>query len=183
MAENTNKLELPLADVPFDEMIASMGTGIAEAQRRLDEISFEITKMMSGTDPKHRIKLGDRPDAPSYSLLDLGFTPTFYQFVDTTLEIKVAFSMKSETSSTAGSSQQKTVTTKSTPVDATYANRFQYPVEGSSVLRTKLVTVPPPGLLEGRVRELVQAERQAQSGQGAQSGQAGQPAASTQQRA
>ena len=159
MAGETNKLALPLADVPFDEMIASMGTGIAEAQRRLDELSFEITKMMSGTDPKHRIKLGEAANAPTYSLLDLGFTPTFYQFVDTTLEVKLAFSMKSETSSTAGSSQQKTVTTKSTPVDATYANRFQYPVEGSSVLRTKLVTVPPPGLLEGRVRELRQSAR------------------------
>ena len=130
MAETTNKLELPLADVPFDEMIASMGTGIAEAQRRLDEISFEITKMMSGTDPKHRIKLGAGDNAPTYSLLDLGFTPTFYQFVDTTLEIKVAFSMNSATTSTTGKDQQKTVTTKSTPVDATYANRFQYPVEG-----------------------------------------------------
>jgi hypothetical protein len=169
MAGNTNKLELPLNDVAFDEMISSMGTGIAEAQRRLDEISFEITKMMSGTDPKHRIKLGVGENAPTYSLLDLGFTPTFYQFVDTTLEIKVAFSMKSETASTAGAGQQKAVTTRSTPVDATYANRFQYPVEGSSVLRTKLVTVPPPGVLEGRVRELVQA------GQSEQSGQAGQP--------
>ena len=79
--------------------------------------------------------------------------------------------MKSETSSTAGTSQQKTVATKSTPVGATYASRFQYPVEGSSVLRTKLVTVPPPGLLEGRVRELVQAELR---GQGAQTGQSGQ---------
>ena len=168
MAETTNKLELPLADVPFDEMIAALGTGIAEAQRRLDAISFEITKMMSGTDPKHRIKLGTGDNAPTYSLLDLGFTPTFYQFVDTTLEIKVAFSMKSETTSTTGASQQKTVTTRSTPVDATYANRFQYPVEGSSVLRTKLVTVPPPGVLEGRVRELVQAARAGeQGGQGA----------------
>ena len=61
------------------------GTGIAEAQRRLDEISFGITKMMSGTDPKHRIKLGERADAPSYSLLDLGFAD-LYQFVDTTLD-------------------------------------------------------------------------------------------------
>lgn len=154
-----NKMTLPLNAVPFDEMIASMGTGIAEAQRKLDEISFEITKMMSGTDPKYRIKLADRPNANSYSLLELGFTPTFYQFVDTVLEIKVAFSMSSE----QGDGADKTVKAKSTPVDATYANRFQYPVEGSSVLRTKLVTVPPPGLLEGRVRELVQAEQAQQT--------------------
>jgi hypothetical protein len=78
------------------------------------------------------------------------------------LEIKVAFSMSSETAN--GTGEQATFRTKSTPVDATYANRFQYPVEGSSVLRTKLVTVPPPGLLEGRVRELVQAEQRQSPG-------------------
>lgn len=150
-----NKMAIPLNTMPFDEMIASMGTGIAEAQRKLDEISFEITKMMSGSDPKYRLKLTDQAEARSYSLLELGFTPTFYQFVDTVLEIKVALSMSSETSTGTSESFK----TKSTPVDATYANRFQYPVEGSSVLRTKLVTVPPPGLLESRVRELVENEQ------------------------
>jgi hypothetical protein len=151
------KMTLPLNAMPFDEMIASMGTGIAEAQRKLDEISFEITKMMSGTEAKYRIRLSDSADARSYSLLELGFAPTFYQFVDTVLEVKVAFSMSSETSNTG--SERGKYQAKSTPVDAAYSNRFQYPVEGSSVMRTKLVTVPPPGLLEGRVRELVEAEQ------------------------
>ena len=151
------KMTLPLNAMPFDEMIASMGTGIAEAQRKLDEISFEITKMMSGTEAKYRIRLSDSADARTYSLLELGFAPTFYQFVDTVLEVKVAFSMSSETSNTG--SERGKYQAKSTPVDATYSNRFQYPVEGSSVMRTKLVTVPPPGLLEGRVRELVEAEQ------------------------
>jgi hypothetical protein len=151
------KMTLPLNAMPFDEMIASMGTGIAEAQRKLDEISFEITKMMSGTEAKYRIRLSDGADARTYSLLELGFAPTFYQFVDTVLEVKVAFSMSSETSN-SGSDRGK-YQAKSTPVDATYSNRYQYPVEGSSVMRTKLVTVPPPGLLEGRVRELVESEQ------------------------
>ena len=157
MAVPDEKLTLPLNAMPFDEMITSMGTGIAEAQRKLDEISFEITKMMSGTDPKYRIRLSGSADARTYSLLELGFAPTFYQFVDTVLEVKVAFSMSSETSN--GGGEPGRYKAKSTPVDATYSNRFQYPVEGSSVMRTKLVTVPPPGLLEGRVRELVEAEQ------------------------
>ena len=157
MPNNNNKMTIPLNAVPFDEMIASMGTGIAEAQRKLDEISFEITKMMSGTDQKYRIRLADRPNARSYSLLELGFTPTFYQFVDTVLEIKVAFSMSSESS--PGGNEKTTYKAKGTTVDAAYSNKFQYPVEGSSVLRTKLVTVPPPGLLDARVREFVEIER------------------------
>lgn len=157
MAVPDEKMTLPLNAMPFDEMIASMGTGIAEAQRKLDEISFEITKMMSGTEAKYRIRLSDSADARTYSLLELGFAPTFYQFVDTVLEVKVAFSMSSETSNSG--SERGTYQAKSTPVDATYSNRYQYPVEGSSVMRTKLVTVPPPGLLEGRVRELVESEQ------------------------
>ena len=101
------KMTLPLNAMPFDEMIASMGTGIAEAQRKLDEISFEITKMMSGTEAKYRIRLSDSADARTYSLLELGFAPTFYQFVDTVLEVKVAFSMSSETSN-SGSDREST---------------------------------------------------------------------------
>src|SRR3954449_13447061 len=112
-------MTLPLNAMPFDEMIASMGTGIAEAQRKLDEISFEITKMMSGTEAKYRIRLSDSADARTYSLLELGFAPTFYQFVDTVLEVKVAFSMSSETSN-SGSEREK-YQAKSTPVDATYS--------------------------------------------------------------
>lgn len=149
MVDDNNKMTTPLNAVPFDEMIAAVGTGIAEAQRKLDSISVEITKMMSGAESKDRIKLGD--NAKTYSLLELGFTPTFYQFVDTVLEIKIAFSMNSEKSG-----DQTTVQAKSTTVDASYANRFSYPVEGSSVLRTKLVTVAPPGLLEERVRGLIE---------------------------
>jgi hypothetical protein len=166
MTDEQNRLTIPLNAAPFEEMIASMGAGIAEAQRKLDTISFEIAKLMSGADEKYRLKLG--ANERSYSLLELGFTPTFYQFVDTTLEIKVAITMSADKSTTPGASAQGVIRTKGTPVDATYANRFQYPVEGSSVLRTKLVTVPPPGLLESRVREMIQTEQQkltASSGQ------------------
>jgi hypothetical protein len=46
--------------------------------------------------------------------------------------------------------------TSVTPVDATYSSKYSYSAEGSSVLRTKLVPVPPPSILEERARMLMQ---------------------------
>ena len=44
-------------------------------------------------------------------------------------------------------------------VSASYASKFQYSAEGSGLLRTKLVPVPPPAILEERIRGLLDAER------------------------
>ena len=37
-------------------------------------------------------------------------------------------------------------------VTAHYTGKYNYSVEGSSLLRTKLVPVPPPAILEERIR-------------------------------
>ena len=41
----------------------------------------------------------------------------------------------------------------STPVDATYSSKYSYSAEGSSLLRTKLTPIPPPAILEERIRQ------------------------------
>ena len=106
------------------------------------------------------------------SMLELGFTPTFYQFVDTIIEVKMAISMSRETSSTASLSSTTTTKTKSknvswkwgkystkktkgvntTQVNASYSTKYNYSAEGSSLLRTKLAPVPVPAILEERIR-------------------------------
>jgi hypothetical protein len=126
------------------------------------------------------------------SMLELGFTPTFYQFVDTILEIKIALTLTqavesqvvnqgvvTESSVTtqarstygarpgawggygwSGSSQSSSqVQTKATPIDATYATRYNYAIEASSLFRTKLVPVPPPAILEQRIRQQMELEK------------------------
>ncbi len=45
-------------------------------------------------------------------------------------------------------------------VDARYANSYSYNAEGSSLLRTRLVPVPPPGILQDRIREVMDSERE-----------------------
>jgi len=43
-------------------------------------------------------------------------------------------------------------------VDATYSAKYSYSAEGSSLLRTKLVPLPPPPILEERIRRLLDEE-------------------------
>lgn len=109
------------------------------------------------------------------SMLELGFSPTFYQFVDTIIEVKIAIKISREqgfsrTSRNANRTNQnqsrggglvgailggrrssnETVTTSQ--VDASYSSKYSYSAEGASLLRTKLVPIPPPAVLEERVR-------------------------------
>lgn len=122
------------------------------------------------------------------SMIELGFTPNFYQFIDTIIEIKIVVNMvesketsKTQTEKTVAQKQSSTeyssrghgwswwrprtssyrrkesaVITKT--VDPAMANKFSYSVEGSSLFRTKLVPVPPPTILEERIRLLMETE-------------------------
>jgi hypothetical protein len=139
------------------------------------------------------------------SMMELGFTPSFYQFVDTIIEVKMAIKMSTQETQTTrsrdqasssastntdtnqhsygsswGSSgywwrggsynynrtnthtktKQRSVQSNVSTVDATYSQRYGYSVEGSSLLRTKLVPVPPPAILTDRINALIEAERE-----------------------
>jgi hypothetical protein len=167
-----------LTDVPFPDLIRSMATSIAEAQYAVDTISLKIAQLMAGSkynekngtyenDDTTRVQFG----AEKLSLLELGFTPTFYQFVDTIIEVKMSISMSTSTDSTLTSSQSQqqssfaggidwrgihgSVAVKSASVNAVYASKYQYSAEGASLLRTKLVPVPPPAVLQERIRAMM----------------------------
>lgn len=177
------QLAQQLSDVPFGELLTSMGRGVAEAQFALDQMSSLVALTMSGkyqveTDPTGAWRLVARDSRVPFggetlSLLELGFTPTFYQFVDTLLEIKVSISMTLDQSTTEerhdtvtdtqswteggflGIGGTRRTRTNTTTVSSQFSARFQYSTEGASVVRTKLVPVPPPAALANLVRELV----------------------------
>ncbi|PSJ38824.1 hypothetical protein [Allosphingosinicella deserti] len=175
-----------LLAVPFPEMIQRLGVGVAEAQLQMDMVSLRIARLMAGYDeteddgdvedaenlpedagvksPRYLIDFGD---GNSYSLLELGFTPTFYQFVDTVIELKMSISMTRTTeaklsrSSTTAKAKGFAVpfaaggSVSTSSVSASFASKYQYSAEGSSLMRTKLVPVPPPAVLEERIRALL----------------------------
>ncbi|MFV2003604.1 MAG: hypothetical protein ACC650_00290 [Gammaproteobacteria bacterium] len=124
------------------------------------------------------------------SMLELGFTPVFYNFVDTIIEVKIAIKITRtrETSRTIsdretirnrsssgvsgiasnflrrrrifgfGGSKSSNTRVTTSQVDATYASKYSYTAEGASLLRTKLSPVPPPAMLEERIRGLMDNE-------------------------
>ena len=173
-----------LLDVPFPEMIRSMGLAIAEAQFALDEVGIKLAQMMTGeyevetVNPNSGEIEKEKKEAyvtfggEELSLLELGFTPTFYQFVDTIIEVKMSISMSTSRE------YERTSTTKKrsgfgggflffgggkmsvSTVSARYASKYQYSAEGSSLMRTKLVPVPPPNVLEERIRLMLEERKE-----------------------
>lgn len=172
-----------LLNVPFAEMVKKLGLGIAEAQFALDEVSLRLAQMMSGeyevevpdeNDPE-KTKIEKRSayvtfDGQQLSMLELGFTPNFYQFVDTIIEVKMSISMSTERERTRNSNTRTASAiggglgffgggkARTTSVSASFAAKYQYSAEGSSLLRTKLVPIPPPQILEERIRAIVERE-------------------------
>lgn len=177
-------VQTELENAPFTEIIRKVGIGIAEAQYELDLVSMKIARMMAGYMPDPEPDQGNTPSVPDnadrnflvkigdgnadgYSLLELGFTPTFYQFVDTLIEIKMSFSVTKE-SNFSGSTTHVQASVKAgwspfsaggrmsaSVVSARYSNKYQYSAEGSSLVRTKLVPVPAPAVLEEKIRAML----------------------------
>jgi hypothetical protein len=166
-----------ILNVPMGDMIRQMAFAIADAQLQLDESSLRVAELMSGTKVERDasgVATGTTTDTrvsfdgEQVSMIELGFTPTFYHFIDTIIEVKIAIKVSLEiASSTTIKGERKTerlvfgnggidysVTT--TPVDATYSSKYNYTAEGSSILRTKLTPVPPPAILEERIRRLIE---------------------------
>lgn len=114
------------------------------------------------------------------SMLELGFSPTFYQFVDTMIRVSISIKFTREGSSSytvdqntestnnnggaslgffrARYNNNKTVTT--TQVNAAFSQKFSYSAEGSSILQTKLVPIPPPAILEERIQQQMEIARE-----------------------
>lgn len=175
-----------LLAAPFPQMVRAMGVGIAEAQLELDLVSLKIARMMAGYEVEDGVDEDGNPittsasderkylvalsDGQEYSLLELGFTPTFYQFVDTVIELKLSISMSTETER---EHKRKSTTVaaggfafpfvaggavKASSVSASFSSKYQYAAEGSSVMRTKLVPIPAPAVLEERIRQLIESK-------------------------
>lgn len=130
--------------------------------------AFQIAAT-NATPPARSINLPRR-----MSMMELGFTPTFYQFVDTIIEVKISIKYTQEGQSTVSiSNTNKSASANlrigfgrakagrnisTSQVNATYSQKYSYSAEGSSLLRTKLVPIPPPVVLEDRIRRMMEEE-------------------------
>lgn len=174
MTDNATTVGKALRDVPIGTLIANLGLAIADAQQALDMKMLRVAQMMAGeyedASGKKQSSLV-RFDGEDLSLLELGFTPTMYQFVDTTIEVKVSISITSADESSRSTfdldskldaqaglrflSVNASARLQVSTVSAEFSSKYQYSAEGSSLVRTRLVPLPPPPLLEQRVRRII----------------------------
>lgn len=133
---------------PLPQMVERLGTAIANAQYAMDRNSVQIATMM-GDREEHGIRLGG--ENRNRSLLELGFTPSFYQITEATIDARVAFSMSEsrEVSLSVGVEVGVNVyfVMVAASVNASYTNKYSFEASGSSAITTKFVAVPPPTIL------------------------------------
>ena len=144
------KVTNQLLSAPLPQIIERLGIAIAEAQTALDRNSIAVAQAMAKTE----IDLGGEKT----NLIALGFTPTFYSFTEATVEAKLSFSMQETTE--FGGSAGLTVG-GGTPfimvaasVNVSYARKFSVGAEGMSSIAARLVSLPPPELLEARLKAI-----------------------------
>ncbi len=98
-------------------------------------------------------------DPEEFTLLQAGLAPTFYQFVESIIEVKMSISSKTTSSSEfeVGASLEASASwgwgsaSFASHVNYKSQNTYSYSAEGSSLLRTTLKPVPPPARLTPRI--------------------------------
>ena len=189
IAQETRKVGNALTSVRIDQMILNLAKGIAWGQYDLDKVGVDITKMMGAPGT---VNIGGE----QISMLEAGFLPSFYHFVDTILELKMEVNIREEQSSSRGFKETtqrsfeteagaevgfkakagiaiasaevsakahwktKSSSAYSRTVDARHSQTFSQDLSATSLMRTKIVPVPPPELLVERVKILLERLRE-----------------------
>ncbi len=155
-----SRLVSDVTAAPLGQIIASVGEGVAEAQRALDSQAIE-----------QLLALYARNDAGTRLLRESGWRPTFYTIPETEGEVRVALSLADQESDGAqgssatmaglpaastlrGGTTLPPALTRAlsppktrlyaTPVDGSYRNRFGFEASVSATIRFRIVPVPPP---------------------------------------
>jgi hypothetical protein len=144
----TDKAMRALQEAPLPQMIKDLGVAIAEAQFRMDQTAVEIAQLLADK-KKASITIGET----EYSLLELGFAPTFYQLTEATVEAKVAFSAAESQEFSIGMEAGVGIGFFAASINASYTAKFSFESSGSSSISAKFVSVPPPTVFTERLRQ------------------------------
>jgi hypothetical protein len=98
------------------------------------------------------------PEKPiTLPLIAMGFFPGYYQFQEAIVEVKMAITMAVTTETKVGAKAKGGWGVFSASVNASYSRKYDYKVEGASLLRVKLCPVPPPAILQEYMETLIKA--------------------------
>jgi hypothetical protein len=130
MANNPADESLATLAAPLGELIAAVGRGLADAQKALDHGTIETLKALySGK------------DADMNMLRQIGYQPTWYRIPELDAEITASLSVSRSSKGTG--STPGALRMYMSPVDATYSNSYDYNLQAASVIKFKVVAVPP----------------------------------------
>ena len=115
---------------PLEKILFHVGRGIVTAQMELDKNSL-ATQILIDNDK---------------DLSKFGVQAPWYHFAETNLELKMALSMHEIVEKKAGKSINK-YRIYGAPMNANYSNSFNYDVAGVSIIKAKIVSIPPLSLI------------------------------------
>src|SRR3954451_14766816 len=118
-----------LQEAPLPELVEKLGVAISQAQLAMDQNSVAIAQLLA--DSEQGIDLGQG----TRSLLELGFTPTFFQVTEAVIEARVAFNSSETPGVVVTASIGVTVYFVAASVLAHYPNRYSFAASGSSSIR------------------------------------------------
>jgi hypothetical protein len=140
-----------LQQAPLPEMVERLGLAIAQAQFALDRNSIEIARILS--DEENGLDLND--GAGVRSLLEMGFTPTFYQITDATIDVRVCFTSSQSEQFSIGGSIGVNVGFFAASINASYTAKYSFEASASSQIRARFISVPPPSLFAEILRSTI----------------------------
>jgi hypothetical protein len=144
-----------LVDARLPDIIEQIGQSIAAAQMALDATGVRIATMLSETQVTFTDAEGESSER---SLLELGFTPTFYHFSETDIELKMTVSLRIE----KGHGFKTELDSAEAPnrimpfganVSLEYHQKFNFDITASSTIRTKMKAVPAPQVFLEAIRD------------------------------
>lgn len=166
-----------LLDVPIADLVRDLAAAVAEGQLALDRASIETLRFLA--DPANAIdlvpaitevitatstpvKVGDgQVNVPGVAvqqqpvqtvktpLLQAGLLPTFYQFSEALIEVKLSISIQQASEAETegkrpGFYAGRRALVRASPVNFRSASTYSYNATGSSLLRVVMKPVPPP---------------------------------------
>jgi hypothetical protein len=130
---------LDTLSAPLGELIASIGRGVADAQRALDAASLAALREIYESDEDFYRELQA-----------IGYKPTWYQIPEAEGEIQVALSVAGTGAAPAANRAVPRSKLKlyAAPLDAGYTSRYNFSLTASSKLKFRVVPVPPSAAAE-----------------------------------
>lgn len=148
-AQKALQVAQTMMDTPLPALVERLGLSIAQAQAALDRNALDVAAEMA----QLKVELG----GTEYSMLELGFTPSFYAFTEATIEAKVAFTVaqNEELGVDVGVGVQAPIgpVLLAANVNVHYSRKYSFQVEGSSSVAARLVSLPGPQAFQDKLRE------------------------------